>query len=47
MGVSPRPRQTSFELRLNDFEALLQSLIGALRRQLPEEESKGLSKASR
>jgi hypothetical protein len=42
MGVSPRQRQTNFELRLNDFDALLQSMIGALRLQVPEEEIKGV-----
>ena len=42
MGVSPRQRQVNFESRIKEQEALLRSLISALRLQLPEEEIKGV-----
>jgi hypothetical protein len=41
-GVSPQQRQSNFELRVREFDALLRSLIDVLRLQLPEEEIKGV-----
>ena len=37
-GMSPQLLQQNFETRIREFEALLRSLIGMLRLQLPEEE---------
>jgi len=42
MGTSPQQRQINFESRLKEQEALLRSLRGMLRLQLPEEETKGV-----
>ncbi len=41
MGISPQQRQTNFELRIKEYEALLKASIETLRLQLPEEEIKG------
>jgi hypothetical protein len=41
-GISPQQRQTNFELRVGEYDALLRGLIGVLRLQLPEEEIKGM-----
>ncbi len=42
MGISPHQREINFESRIKEQEALLRSLIGTLRLQLPEEEIKGV-----
>ena len=41
-GIGPRQRQINFEARLTAQEALLRSLVEALRLQLPEEGIKGV-----
>ena len=41
-NVSPQQRQSNFEALLREHEALVRSLIGALKLQLPEEEIKGV-----
>jgi len=41
-GSSPERRQSNFELRVRECDALLQSLIEVFRLQLPEEEIKGV-----
>ena len=41
-GMSPQQHQVNFELRVREYDALLRSLIGVLRLQLPEEEIKGV-----
>ena len=42
MGTSPQQYQENFQLRIQEYEALLRALISALRLQLPEEEIKGV-----
>jgi hypothetical protein len=44
-GISPQQRQTNFESRVKEYDALLRSLIGVLRLRLPEEEIKGVYEA--
>jgi hypothetical protein len=41
-GMSPQLLQSNFDARVREFDALLRSLIGKLRLELPEEEIKGL-----
>ena len=42
LGISPQQRQLNFESRVNEFEALLRSLIKTLKLQLPEEKIVGV-----
>lgn len=42
MGTSPQQYQENFQLRIQEYEALLRALTSALRLQLPEEEIKGV-----
>jgi hypothetical protein len=42
VGISPQQDQINFELRVKEYDALLRSLIGVLRLQLPKEEIKGV-----
>jgi hypothetical protein len=42
MGISQQQHRRNFELRVREFDALLRSLIGMLRLQLPEKEIKGV-----
>ena len=41
-SITPQRRQANFESRVQEHEAVLQSLINTLRLQLPEEEIKGV-----
>lgn len=41
-GMSPQQYQNNFEARVREFDALVRSLIGKLRLELPEEETKGV-----